>query len=158
MTEDGVSPHLTATEVVDAVRALADIMAKGGITEVDVTLGDAAIRLRGDGRPITASAIDATLGSTGDNVASHGEREAFITAPMIGTFYSSASPNDPPFVGVGDHVDVGQTVGIIEAMKIMNEIAATHAGTVQAILVENAQPVEYGSPLIRLTPPLEMLP
>ncbi len=74
---------------------------------------------------------------------------------MIGVFYSSPAPHDPPFVEVGDQVVVGQTIGIIEAMKIMNEIAATHTGTVQSILVANAQAVEYGSPLLRLSPPAE---
>jgi acetyl-CoA carboxylase biotin carboxyl carrier protein len=73
-----------------------------------------------------------------------------ITAPMIGTFYAAATPGAQPFVVEGDEVYVGQTIGIIEAMKIMNEIAADRAGVVEAILVGNGQPVEYGSPLMRL--------
>ena len=76
--------------------------------------------------------------------------EILITAPMIGTFYAGATPGAQPFVAEGDHVYVGQTIGIIEAMKIMNEIAADRAGVVEAILVGNGQPVEYGSPLMRL--------
>jgi acetyl-CoA carboxylase biotin carboxyl carrier protein len=73
-----------------------------------------------------------------------------ITAPMIGTFYAAATPGAQPFVAEGDEVYVGQTIGIIEAMKIMNEISADRAGVVEAILVGNGQPVEYGSPLMRL--------
>jgi acetyl-CoA carboxylase biotin carboxyl carrier protein len=71
---------------------------------------------------------------------------------MVGTFYHSASPSDPPLVQVGDRVEVGQLIGIIEAMKIMNEITADRAGTVLDVLVPNATAVEYGSPLIRLGP------
>jgi acetyl-CoA carboxylase biotin carboxyl carrier protein len=73
-----------------------------------------------------------------------------IPAPMIGTFYEASAPGEPPFVRVGDRVEEGQTVGIIEAMKIMNEIASDRAGTVAAILVNNGQTVEYGTPLITL--------
>ncbi len=84
--------------------------------------------------------------------------EAFITAPMIGTFYSSPSPGEPPFVRLGDRIEAGQVVGIIEAMKIMNEIVADRPGIVADIMVENAQAVEYGSPLLRLTEPTDALP
>ena len=73
-----------------------------------------------------------------------------VTAPMIGTFYSAPAPGEAPFVQIGDEVEVGQAIGIIEAMKIMNEIISDRAGVVSEILVDNAQSVEYGSPLIRL--------
>jgi acetyl-CoA carboxylase biotin carboxyl carrier protein len=69
---------------------------------------------------------------------------------MIGTFYASPTPGASPFVSEGDEVFIGQTIGIIEAMKIMNEIAADRSGTVAAILVSNGQPVEFGSPLFEL--------
>jgi len=75
-----------------------------------------------------------------------------VAAPMIGTFYASPSPGDPPFVEVGDSVEVGQTIGIIEAMKIMNEITSDRAGVVAEVLARNAEAVEYGSPLIRIVP------
>ena len=71
---------------------------------------------------------------------------------MVGTFYHSPSPSDPPLVQVGDRVEIGQLIGIIEAMKIMNEINADRSGTVIEIIVPNAAAVEYGSPLIRLGP------
>ena len=71
-----------------------------------------------------------------------------VTSPMVGTFYESPSPESDPFVQVGDRVKAGQTIAIIEAMKIMNQIEAEISGTVRAILVEDGQPVEYGEPLI----------
>ena len=72
------------------------------------------------------------------------QRGHLVTAPMIGTFYASPSPGEPPFVSVGDQVEVGQTIGIIEAMKIMNEIAADRSGTVSDVYVTNSQPVDTG--------------
>lgn len=70
-----------------------------------------------------------------------------VKAPLVGTFYSSSAPDAAPFVKVGDSVKKGQTLGIIEAMKLMNEIECEYDGTVEAILVENGQMVEYGQPL-----------
>jgi acetyl-CoA carboxylase biotin carboxyl carrier protein len=71
-----------------------------------------------------------------------------LKAPMVGTFYRSPSPDAKPFVEVGQNVKAGETVCIIEAMKLMNEIEADATGMVKAILVENGQPVEYGQPLM----------
>lgn len=76
--------------------------------------------------------------------------EAYVFAPMIGTFYAAPGPGEPDFVSVGDHVEIGQTIAIIEAMKIMNEIASDQNGTIAEILVQNADAVEYGQPLFRL--------
>ena len=75
-----------------------------------------------------------------------------ITSPMVGTFYRSPAPDEPPFVGVGDRIQNGQTVCIIEAMKLMNELEAEIAGEIVEILVENADPVEFGQPLMRVKP------
>jgi len=75
----------------------------------------------------------------------------YITSPMVGTFYSAASPENPPYVNVGDTVASDTIVCIIEAMKIMNEIQAEQSGEVVEILVENGQPVEYGQRLFRLS-------
>ena len=75
-----------------------------------------------------------------------------ITSPMVGTFYTSPAPGEEPFAEVGDRLSVGQTVCIIEAMKLMNEIEAEVAGEVMEILVENGEPVEYGQTLIRVKP------
>ncbi len=75
-----------------------------------------------------------------------------IAAPMVGTFYAAPSPKDPPYVQEGDVIHVGDRVGIIEAMKMMNEIESEFAGRVAKILVQNAQPVEYGQPLMVIEP------
>jgi acetyl-CoA carboxylase biotin carboxyl carrier protein len=88
----------------------------------------------------TATAMEATNGHPA------------ITSPMVGTFYRSPAPDADPFVEVGDVVEVGQTVCIIEAMKLMNEIEAETKGRVVKILVENAQPVEFGQRLFLLEP------
>lgn len=76
----------------------------------------------------------------------------FVTSPMVGTFYAAPSPDDPPFIKVGDRVEKNTVVCIIEAMKVMNEIKANVAGTVAEILVETSQPVEFGSKLFRIIP------
>jgi acetyl-CoA carboxylase biotin carboxyl carrier protein len=70
-----------------------------------------------------------------------------VKSPIVGTFYEAASPDSDPFVKVGDHVDAGDTLCIVEAMKIMNEIEAEFSGTIQKILVDNASPVEFDQPL-----------
>ncbi|WP_370623326.1 acetyl-CoA carboxylase biotin carboxyl carrier protein [cf. Phormidesmis sp. LEGE 11477] len=75
-----------------------------------------------------------------------------ITAPMVGTFYRSPAPDEPAFVEVGDRIQSGQTVCIIEAMKLMNELEAEVSGEVVAVLVENAEPIEFGQPLMRVKP------
>jgi acetyl-CoA carboxylase biotin carboxyl carrier protein len=73
-----------------------------------------------------------------------------IVSPMVGTFYSAPAPGEPPFVSVGDSVKPGQTVCIIEAMKLMNELEAEVSGQILEILVENGQPVEFNQPLMRI--------
>ncbi len=71
------------------------------------------------------------------------------SSPMVGVFYSAPSPNDPPFVQVGQKVQAGDTLGIIEAMKIMNPLEATQSGVIEEILVKNGEVVEFGQPVIR---------
>lgn len=81
-----------------------------------------------------------------------------IISPMVGTFYRAAAPDEPPFVAVGDRIKVGQTVCIIEAMKLMNEIDADEvSGQVMEILVQNGEPVEYGQVLMRINPDCGLL-
>jgi len=135
-------------QVADLVHSLATVMRQSSITELDLDLGDVSLRLR---RPVPdhdggEMRLESELRATTEP----NSPEILITAPMIGTFYAAPTPGAQPFVVEGDEVYVGQTIGIIEAMKIMNEIAADRAGVVEAILVENGQPVEYGSPLMRL--------
>jgi acetyl-CoA carboxylase biotin carboxyl carrier protein len=145
------TPISAATDnVIGTVRELISMMGKGGINELDLSTGELTIRLRGSSGTVTSSAHHS---STTVNVSSTQPAEEeghLVTAPMIGTYYASPSPGEAPFVQVGDEVEVGQVVGIIEAMKIMNEIISDRSGIVLQVMVENAQPVEYGSPLIRL--------
>jgi acetyl-CoA carboxylase biotin carboxyl carrier protein len=75
-----------------------------------------------------------------------------VKSPMVGTFYRSPGPDEAPFIEVGDRIRIGQTLCIIEAMKLMNEIEAEISGQVIEILVENGQPIEYGQPLMRINP------
>lgn len=77
---------------------------------------------------------------------------AEVVSPIVGTFYRSPSPDEPPFVDVGNRIQKGQVVCIIEAMKVMNEIEAEVSGEIVEILVQNGQPVEYGQPLMRVNP------
>lgn len=86
--------------------------------------------------------------TNGDRPAAAGE--SVVASPMVGTFYRSPSPGEPPYVTVGDVVEAGQTVAIVEAMKLFNPITAESAGTVVAVLAEDGQPVEFDQPLIRL--------
>ena len=142
-------PVATAPErVADLVQSLAAVMRQSSITELDLDLGDVSLRLR---RP-TSDHDGGELRLENQSLAAiePDPPEVLITAPMIGTFYAAATPGAQPFVAEGDEIYLGQTIGIIEAMKIMNEIAADRAGVVEAILVGNGQPVEYGSPLMRL--------
>ncbi len=75
-----------------------------------------------------------------------------VTSPMVGTFYSSPSPDDPPFVKVGDKIEKGTVVCIVEAMKVMNEVKAGVSGTVTEVLIETGHPVEFGTKLFSITP------
>jgi acetyl-CoA carboxylase biotin carboxyl carrier protein len=146
----GADPVPPAPErVADLVQSLATVMRESSITELDLDLGDVSLRLR---RPTLNhdGGGEMRLENQPLEALEADPPEILITAPMIGTFYSAATPGAQPFVAEGDDIYVGQTIGIIEAMKIMNEIAADRAGVVEAILVGNGQPVEYGSPLLRL--------
>jgi len=94
-----------------------------------------------------------TTTENSQSTASGSENGHTIMSPMVGTFYRSLSPDSEPFASVGDTVTVGQTLCLIEAMKIMNEIEADVAGEIAEILVQNGDPVEYNQPLIRLRTP-----
>ena len=138
--------------VAHIVRSLVETMRANGLTKIDVEVGDVTIRLRAGGTDATRrlGIRESTFSPDRSEVLSCPDAGHIVSAPMIGTFYSSASPGDPPFVQPGDRVEAGQTIGIIEAMKIMNEIASDRNGVVAEILAANAQPVEYGSPFLRL--------
>ena len=146
---NGAEPAPPAPErVADLVRSLASVMRQSSITELDLDVGPMSVRLRRPAADLVSTGQPRLEDDAATALAS--APETVITAPMIGTFYTSATPGAQPFVNEGDEVAVGQTIGIIEAMKIMNEIAADSSGVVETILVGNGQPVEYGSPLMRL--------
>lgn len=159
MDETGASDVVDGSETkedpyasaVEAVKTLAQVMSRNGVTELDLSFGDVSIRLRsGTAAPAPAVTGQATAPSPVSVPETPADEGYVITAPMIGTFYTAPAPGEDPFVQVGDVVSVGQTIGIIEAMKIMNEITADKGGIVVEIIAQNAQAVEYGSPLIRL--------
>ena len=138
------------------VKQLAELLAETGLTEIEVEDGDRKIRVARGGvaAPVAApaaivaapaAAAPAPAAEAAPPAADHGNA---VKSPMVGTAYLSAEPGSPAFVNVGDTVKPGDTLVIVEAMKVMNPITAPAAGTVKAILVENAQPVEYDQPLV----------
>jgi acetyl-CoA carboxylase biotin carboxyl carrier protein len=139
-------------DLTETVRTLAELMTEHGLTKLDLKLGPVMIRMRSgtdsDGPP--TATVSSTPISPAISPTTPMEEGFLVTAPMIGTYYSAPAPGEAPFVQVGDRVEVGQVIGIIEAMKIMNEISADRSGMVKELLVSNAQAVEYGSPLMRL--------
>ena len=143
--------------VIGTVRELISMMGRGGISELDLSTGDITIRLRGHSHSSSTSASGHPPPANNLTEGHEEDLGQVVTSPMIGTYYSAPSPGDAPFVHIGDEVEVGQVVGIVEAMKIMNEIVSDRAGVVLEVLVENAQPVEYGSPLIRLGDQTDLL-
>ncbi|MFA9199606.1 MAG: acetyl-CoA carboxylase biotin carboxyl carrier protein [Cypionkella sp.] len=142
------------------VRELAELLAETGLTEIEVEDGTRKVRVsRGGGVALAAPAYApappaAPASAAAPSAAAPAAPEpaadvaGALKSPMVGTAYLTPEPGAQPFVRVGDSVSQGQTLLIIEAMKVMNPIAADKAGTVKAILVEHAQPVEYDQPLV----------
>ena len=139
------------------VRELAEMLGETGLTEIEVEDGDRKIRVsRGGGvavaapapAPVAAAAPAAPAAPAAEAAAPAVDTAGAIKSPMVGTVYLAAEPGAPDFVKVGDSVKEGQTLVIVEAMKVMNPITADKAGTVKSILVENAQPVEFDQPLV----------
>jgi len=146
------------------LKALIDLVEKSGIAELEITEGEEKVRIAKQGPMVATHAYShgptyahaptppAAAAAVPAPAASEPEGEGIpegrtVKAPMVGTFYRSGSPDSKAFVEVGQSVKVGETLCIIEAMKLMNEIEADVAGTIKAILVENGQPVEYGQPM-----------
>ena len=101
-------------------------------------------------QPSMADYAGAQPNEAAEMAADKPEAGKTVDSPMVGTFYAAASEGEEPFVRVGDAVKKGQTIGIVEAMKLMNEIESEYTGVVEEILVENEQMVEFGQPLIRV--------
>jgi acetyl-CoA carboxylase biotin carboxyl carrier protein len=129
------------------VERLIGLVEKCGLSELQVTQGDRSIRIRG-GAPPTGP-VQPQAEATVSPVAVDG---VAVASPMVGVFYRSPGPEQPPFVEVGDHVEVGQAVGLIEAMKVFSEVPTEVAGTVAAIPAENGQLVKPGDALVVVAP------
>ena len=141
----------------DLVRKLSELLNEMGLTEIEYEFGEHRIRIARGGSlqapvqqvasvPVAAAApspAPAPSPGGGDAVPANA-----ITAPMVGTAYTASEPGAAPFVSVGDTVKEGQTLLIIEAMKVMNQIPSPRSGRVAQILIEDGQPVEYGEPLL----------
>ena len=143
------------------VKKLIELLEESGIAEIEIKEGEESVRISRYSNsapvqqymvppPVAAPAAapvaakeDSDEGKSAPAISGH-----TVNAPMVGTFYTASAPGAPDFVKVGDRVKEGDTICIIEAMKILNQIEADKSGTVKAILVENAQPVEFGQPLI----------
>jgi acetyl-CoA carboxylase biotin carboxyl carrier protein len=155
----------------DQLRELIAILNQTDISELTLESGDLRLSIRKNetkGVAIEASSVAAAPQPSLTTVAvptstpsvsapppletSPAKKLIDITSPMVGTFYTAPAPDEPPFVEVGDRVSKGQTVCIIEAMKLMNEIDAESSGRIVEILVDNAQPIEYGQILMRIEP------
>lgn len=124
------------------------------LSELDIRVGDLRIRLR---RGAADGAVVGALAAPGAAPAAPLPEEEqieghVVTAQMVGTFYLTPAPNKPALVQEGDIVEKGQVIGIIEAMKVMNELEADVGGKVARIMVQNQQPVEYGQPLMVIVP------
>ena len=143
------------------LKTLIDLVAESGISELEVTEENDKVRIVNKVQTVAVAAPVATpvvaapaptpaaaAPAVEQPVAAEpAPQGTTVTSPMVGTFYRAPNPGAEPVVKVGDHVEAGQTLGIIEAMKLLNEIEAETSGTIKEICVENAQPVEFGQPL-----------
>lgn len=139
------------------LKKLIDLVEESGISELELTEGEEKVRISRNlpnahamhyAQPYMQPMQMAPAPAAATEVAPAAVEEGHIVkSPMVGTFYRSSSPEAKPFVDIGSSVSVGDTICIIEAMKLLNEIVADHSGVIKAIQVENGQPVEYGEPL-----------
>ncbi len=139
------------------LKKLIDLVQESGIAELEITEGEEKVRISRAGSTVQAAAMTmpqaanmiapapaaaAAAAETPAEPAGH-----VVKSPMVGTFYRSSAPGSKPFVEIGQSVNAGDTLCIIEAMKLLNEIEADQGGVIKTVLVENGQPVEYGQPL-----------
>ena len=139
------------------LKKLIDLVQESGIGEIEITEGEEKVRIsrQAVGTPMMMAApamqhiaIPGGAPAAAEAAPPPAEPKGHaLKSPMVGTFYRAPSPGAPAFVEIGQSVSKGQTLCIIEAMKLLNEIESDASGTVKAILVENGQPVEYGQPL-----------
>lgn len=145
---------------IELVRQLAAVLDETNLTEIEVEDGDRKVRVArkvsaapvayAAPAPVAAAplAVAAPASMPSDPASITPAHENAVKSPMVGTAYLAAEPGAKPFIAVGSQVKAGETLIIVEAMKVMNPIAAPHGGTVKAILIENGQPVEFDQPLV----------
>jgi len=140
------------------VKKLIELLEESGISEIEIREGEESVRISRTQGVVTyaptpvATLPIAPLSSHQPEQSQKAEKSEAIeghvvTSPMVGTFYRAPAPNQPPFAEIGSRVKVGDTLCIVEAMKMLNQIEADKAGVVTAILVENGEPVEFNQPL-----------
>jgi acetyl-CoA carboxylase biotin carboxyl carrier protein len=140
------------------VKKLIELLEESGISEIEISEGEESVRISRYPKPgtVTTTALPAAPAAPAPAAAAAAPAAApveppapgqQVTAPMVGTFYSGPAPNAKPFVEIGTEVKPGDTLCVIEAMKMMNQIESEFAGRVVSILVENGSPVEFGQPL-----------
>ena len=141
------------------VKKLMELLEQSGMSEIEIKEGEESVKISRYGNAplmtptipqqlaaiVTPSQVESTTTAANKGAEASGD---LISSPMVGTYYSAPSPSAKPFVTVGQHVNKGDTIGIIEAMKIMNQIEADHSGTVVEILVKDGEAVEFGQALI----------
>ena len=131
------------------IRTLAALLDETGLTEIEYTIGDRRIRVaRTPAALLTPAAPPAPQVAVASGALASVEHPGTVKAPMVGTAYLAPQPGDPPFVRLGEIVNEGQPLLIIEAMKVMNQIRAHRSGRIAQILIADAQPVEYGATLM----------
>lgn len=139
------------------VKKLIELLEESGIAEIEIHEGEESVRISRASQtapavyaapaPVAAAPAVAPAPAAAEEAVSAVPSGHQVTSPIVGTFYRSPSPTAKAFVEVGQSVNVGETLCIIEAMKIMNQIEADKGGVIKAILAENGEPVEYGQPL-----------
>ena len=141
------------------VKKLMELLEQSGMSEIEIKEGEESVKISRYGNAplmtptisqqpaamVTPSQVESTTTAANKGSAVSGD---LISSPMVGTYYSAPSPSAKPFITVGQHVNKGDTIGIIEAMKIMNQIETDHSGTVVEILVKDGEAVEFGQALI----------
>ncbi len=149
---------------VDAIRQLLELMSQHDLAEIEIEQEDLAVRLRKAGAIVASPAVQAmpmraapapavsAAAAAAAPAAPPKDDLPSIKSPMVGTFYAASGPEAEPFVKIGDHVTEDTVVCIVEAMKVFNEIRAETSGTIEKILVKNAQAVEFGQPLFAVRP------
>ncbi|HTW66824.1 MAG TPA: acetyl-CoA carboxylase biotin carboxyl carrier protein [Bryobacteraceae bacterium] len=143
----------------DEIKELIQLVVESGIAELEIERGGDRVRIRRTmetvpvpaAAPVTSTEVQTAAPSPAAAPAPV-SNEHIVKSPIVGTYYECPKPGDPPFVKVGDSVEPGQVLCIIESMKLMNEIESEVAGTIVAKLMENGRPVEYGEALFAIRP------